>query len=367
MAAAKAAAKAAESANLFDDEPSAPVEAKAAPAKKAEAPAPTMKEKDQTELRMEKFEAQMKDVVKREKTAQELDLRGVRIQLQTEKKFEEEGGNLDDSGIKAVLRGEKTKSKKKKSDMLKTETGEELYMSEFAPGANISPNARPDELDFDPLNPPLPSELAARQSAANEDAVYMPLVSELDSPTKQTLYTPTEVPIQDDALFKIKSVFDSTPGLAAPGRVVDKNAGEKPPLSKDETPTLEEMIRRDREAIKASVSQGRPLIEVDAAANVLDEVGESAATVVKRVLGLVVAVDFFVVIFFLGWLGVSIAYQFAFCGGLTKEGGPICANGLYDSWYALWTPVIQPALGILMAGNIIQGTLNGLSGNKDEE
>lgn len=49
------------------------------------------------------------------------------------------------------------------------------------------------------------------------------------------------------------------------------------------------------------------------------------------------------------WLVVSIVYQYAVCGGLTPETGPVCANPIYDAWYALWTPVIQPALGILMA------------------
>ena len=36
-----------------------------------------------------------------------------------------------------------------------------------------------------------------------------------------------------------------------------------------------------------------------------------------------------------------------------RETGPICANPVYDSWYALWVPVIQPALGILMASVIL--------------
>jgi hypothetical protein len=29
------------------------------------------------------------------------------------------------------------------------------------------------------------------------------------------------------------------------------------------------------------------------------------------------------------------------CVGLTPETGPVCANPVYDAWYALWTPVIQ--------------------------
>jgi hypothetical protein len=32
----------------------------------------------------------------------------------------------------------------------------------------------------------------------------------------------------------------------------------------------------------------------------------------------------------------------------------VCENPLYNSWYALWTPVIQPALGILMLGVVLQ-------------
>lgn len=45
------------------------------------------------------------------------------------------------------------------------ETGEELLLEEFAPGATLSSFARPEGMpaEFDPMNMPLPSELAARK------------------------------------------------------------------------------------------------------------------------------------------------------------------------------------------------------------
>jgi len=40
---------------------------------------------------------------------------------------------------------------------------------------------------------------------------------------------------------------------------------------------------------------------------------------------------------------------------VTVARAQVCENPLYNSWYALWTPVIQPALGILMLGVVLQG------------
>jgi hypothetical protein len=39
---------------------------------------------------------------------------------------------------------------------------------------------------------------------------------------------------------------------------------------------------------------------------------------------------------------------------VTVARAQVCENPLYNSWYALWTPVIQPALGILMLGVVLQ-------------
>jgi len=49
------------------------------------------------------------------------------------------------------------------------------------------------------------------------------------------------------------------------------------------------------------------------AAGKSDTIGQS----VSKVMGLIVVADFFVIIGFLGWLIVSIMYQYAVCGGLT--------------------------------------------------
>jgi len=92
---------------------------------------------------------------------------------------------------------------------------------------------------------------------------------------------------------------------------------------------------------------------------------------VTKVMGIVVVADFFVILGFLGWLVVSIIYQYAVCGGLTPETAsgelaPICANPVYDAWYSLWTPVIHPALGILMASVILERTIKSVAGAKED-
>jgi len=326
------------------------------------------------EERQSKFETDMKQVVAGQGFNKDgLDNRGVRLDDGDEAGAldGDEEGALDDSLIQKVLKGEKTESIKKKKqkqkqkEKLRTETGEELYMTEMAPGAEVSKWAAP-EGGFDPMNPPLPSELKKKQEeeASPEDA--MPLPSELASPSQQRLYSAETAGIEDDALFTIKSVLDSRP-MADPTKKAPPAEDKAVPLGRADIGSLDDIIARDRAALKSTPKvSDRPLVELDAA-GALDEAGESLAEVVNRVLGLVVVADFFVVLGFLGWLGLSIVYQFAFCGGLTKEGGPICANPLYDTWYSLWTPVIQPALGILMGSIIVQGTVNGLRGKKEGE
>mmetsp|Transcript_33386 Transcript_33386/g.84342 ORF Transcript_33386/g.84342 Transcript_33386/m.84342 type:complete len:134 (+) Transcript_33386:3-404(+) len=104
---------------------------------------------------------------------------------------------------------------------------------------------------------------------------------------------------------------------------------------------------------------------------VLERVGGLGETV-NRAISTIVAVDFFVVLFFLGWLVVSVGYQFAVCGELTSPeamdaGAAVCKNPVYESWYALWTPVVQPLLGILFLGTIAQATINGIGGVGKED
>jgi len=213
--------------------------------------------------RMDTFEAHLKDVRDRKSTGkskEELNLRGVRIGAatgeETEWLEEPEGEEVKmntlqqmDAKLKDVLSvfNEDTSTNKIRDDRLRTETGEELLYAEFAPGASISSLSLPE--NFDPLNPPLPSEMKKMQmQGANgemigeeeeeeeeEDALsirlargemteggFMPMPSQASSPTnKAKLYDRNAKGVQDDSLFSIKSVFDST-GIAVPGKTVSR-------------------------------------------------------------------------------------------------------------------------------------------------
>jgi len=359
--------------------------------------------------RMDTFEAQLKDVRDRKSTGkskEELNLRGVRIGAatgeETEWLEEPEGEEVKmntlqqmDAKLKDVLSvfNEDTSTNKIRDDRLRTETGEELLYAEFAPGASISSLSLPE--NFDPLNPPLPSEMKKMQmQGANgemtgeeeeeeeeEDALsirlargemteggFMPMPSQASSPTnKAKLYDRNAKGVQDDSLFSIKSVFDST-GIAVPGKTVSRAEREARakgfiPMNKDDVDPLEDLVARDRAALRAS--KAAEAAELQAAKP------ESFGQTVTKVMGIVVVADFFVILGFLGWLVVSIIYQYAVCGGLTPETAsgelaPICANPVYDALYSLWTPVIQPALGILMASVILERTIKSVAGAKED-
>lgn len=57
--------------------------------------------------------------------------------------------------------------------------------------------------------------------------------------------------------------------------------------------------------------------------------------------------DFFVVCFFLAWLVVALIPHYASHNEV-----------LLDAWLSIWGVVIQPLLGVLMAGTIVAGTLS---------
>jgi hypothetical protein len=63
-------------------------------------------------------------------------------------------------------------------------------------------------------------------------------------------------------------------------------------------------------------------------------------------LNLALMLDLFFVLFGFFWFAIAIA------GRATKV--PL---GL-DLWYKLWEPVMQPAIGILMAGAILSGVIS---------
>jgi len=71
---------------------------------------------------------------------------------------------------------------------------------------------------------------------------------------------------------------------------------------------------------------------------------ETALAKASDVFSTILVVDFFVVMAFLTWFGVGIITK-----ATTKD------SQLLDTFYSLWNPVINPALGILMAGTMAGG------------
>ncbi|CDF41337.1 unnamed protein product [Chondrus crispus] len=68
---------------------------------------------------------------------------------------------------------------------------------------------------------------------------------------------------------------------------------------------------------------------------------------VKSVVDSVLIWNFFLVLGLLGWLGIALIPHFA-----SKN------DVLLDPWLALWQPFIQPVLGVLMLGTIVQGSIS---------
>lgn len=70
----------------------------------------------------------------------------------------------------------------------------------------------------------------------------------------------------------------------------------------------------------------------------------------------------------LNWLLVAnLFFVLASFGWFTTAvvGRSVNVNLGLDVWYSLWTPVFQPAIGILMAGAIAIGVLRWLSNKLD--
>lgn len=70
----------------------------------------------------------------------------------------------------------------------------------------------------------------------------------------------------------------------------------------------------------------------------------------KKAIESILLWDFFLVLALLAWLGVALVPHF-----VSKN------DFLLDPWLALWQPFIQPVLGVLMLGTIVQGTLSYIS------
>lgn len=91
----------------------------------------------------------------------------------------------------------------------------------------------------------------------------------------------------------------------------------------------------------------------------VDSVGEeSLASGAKDVISTIITVDFFVVIAFMLWFIAGVVSSYGFSNSF-----------LLDQFNDKWTPVVQPALGVLMGGTIAGGVLSKLreSGDGDKE
>ncbi|MEM9907836.1 MAG: hypothetical protein AAF921_22730 [Cyanobacteria bacterium P01_D01_bin.44] len=60
-------------------------------------------------------------------------------------------------------------------------------------------------------------------------------------------------------------------------------------------------------------------------------------------------INLFFVLFSFGWFAIALV-------GKTTQ-----INLGFDLWYSLWDPLFMPAIGILMAGAIISGTMGWVS------
>ncbi|GAB0496707.1 hypothetical protein MMPV_008022 [Pyropia vietnamensis] len=81
-------------------------------------------------------------------------------------------------------------------------------------------------------------------------------------------------------------------------------------------------------------------------ASTLERMGKAVTTLL--------VVDFFVVCFFLVWLVVALVPHFTSHNEV-----------LLDAWLSMWGVVIQPLLGVLMAGTIVSGTLSYVQSKED--
>eukprot|EP00471_Norrisiella_sphaerica_P004222 CAMPEP_0184487354 /NCGR_PEP_ID=MMETSP0113_2-20130426/9868_1 /TAXON_ID=91329 /ORGANISM="Norrisiella sphaerica, Strain BC52" /LENGTH=176 /DNA_ID=CAMNT_0026869633 /DNA_START=156 /DNA_END=683 /DNA_ORIENTATION=- len=64
--------------------------------------------------------------------------------------------------------------------------------------------------------------------------------------------------------------------------------------------------------------------------------------------------DFFFICASLVWLAAGVVAKFV-----------LKTEAIYEAWYALWTPIFQPALGLLMAGALVSGLGGWLDEQKD--
>ena len=79
-------------------------------------------------------------------------------------------------------------------------------------------------------------------------------------------------------------------------------------------------------------------------------------TPIKDALDRLLVADFFFVLLALAWLVTGVA---------VKAGGG--SSAIADTWLALWMPLFQPAIGLLMAGALVSGGLGWLRDKRQED
>lgn len=86
--------------------------------------------------------------------------------------------------------------------------------------------------------------------------------------------------------------------------------------------------------------------------------GESIASGAKNIISTIISIDFFVVIAFMLWFIAGVVSSYGFSNTF-----------LLDQFNDKWTPVVQPALGVLMGGTIAGGVVSklGEAGNDDDD
>ncbi len=86
--------------------------------------------------------------------------------------------------------------------------------------------------------------------------------------------------------------------------------------------------------------------------------GESMASGAKDIISTIISIDFFVVIAFMLWFIAGVVSSYGFSNTF-----------LLDQFNDKWTPVVQPALGVLMGGTIAGGVVSklGESGNDGDD
>mmetsp|Transcript_7518 Transcript_7518/g.13322 ORF Transcript_7518/g.13322 Transcript_7518/m.13322 type:complete len:171 (-) Transcript_7518:34-546(-) len=136
-------------------------------------------------------------------------------------------------------------------------------------------------------------------------------------------------------VMKKNDKHSSKPSASKPNRSDEEKQRDK---------TVEDMLASDVARIKAAKIK-REAVTPDAKS----DDNQSLALKAKNVVQTLLVADFFIVLFFLAWLSVAVVKN---------------DDALYDSWYKLWEPVIQPILGILMLGAIVSGILGSVGKKK---